>query len=113
MMLLQIYFEIAPEGAAAFQAMYENQYAPALQKQAGYQRSRLLRLFPPQVATEIEAAPTEFTFQMELEFDSEENRRRWVASPEHSVLWPLAAGMARSVAWRGYDRVATDEKSAR
>lgn len=109
MMLLQIYFEVAPEQADAFREMYVKQYAPALQKQQGYQRSRLLRLFPAQVAAEIEAAPTEFTYQMELEFDTEENRRRWVASPEHGVLWPLAAGMARTVAWRGYDVAAADE----
>ncbi len=109
MILLQIYFDIAAEQADAFQEMYVNQYAPALQHQQGYQRSRLLRLFPADVAAEIEAAPTEFIYQMELEFDSEENRRRWVSSPEHSVLWPLASGMARTVAWRGYDVAAADE----
>lgn len=108
MIVLQIYFEIAPEQAAAFQAMYGDRYVPALQKQQGYQSSRLLRLFPAQVAAEIEASPTEFTHQMELAFDTEENRRRWAASAEHSVVWPLAAGMARSVAWRGYDVVAGD-----
>ena len=111
MILLQIYFDIAPAEADAFQEMYVTQYAPALQKQQGYQRSRLLRLFPAQVAAEIEAAPTEFTYQMELEFDTEENRRRWVNSPEHGVLWPLASGMARTVAWRGYDVTATDERA--
>ncbi|MEZ4864432.1 MAG: hypothetical protein R3C14_24170 [Caldilineaceae bacterium] len=108
MILLQIYFELAPEQEKAFQAMYATQYAPALQQQQGYQSSRLLRLFPAQVATEIEAAPTEFNYQMELIFDTEENRRRWVASAEHSVLWPLASGMARTVAWRGYDIIGAD-----
>ena len=110
MILLQIYFELAPEQAEAFQAMYRNQYAPALQQQQGYLSSRLLHLFPADVAAEIEASPTPFTYQMELVFDSEANRRRWVASAEHSVLWPLAAGMAKSVAWRGYDVVAGDAK---
>ncbi|MEZ4619187.1 MAG: DUF4286 family protein [Caldilineaceae bacterium] len=109
MILLQIYFDVAPEQANTFETMYVTQYAPALRKQPGYQRSRLLRLFPEKVAAEIEAAPTEFTYQMELEFDSEENRRRWVASPEHSLLWPLASGMARAVAWRGYDVTSADE----
>lgn len=108
MIVLQIYFDIAPAQAAAFQEMYVNQYVPALQKQQGYHGSRLLRLFPPPVAAEIEASPTEFTYQMELVFDTEENRRRWAASAEHSVVWPLAAGMARTVAWRGYDVVSSD-----
>jgi hypothetical protein len=108
MILLQIYFEIAPEQADSFQAMYANQYAPALRKQQGYLSSRLLRLFPANVAAEIEADPTPFTYQMELLFDSETNRRRWAASAEHSVVWPVAAGMAKSVAWRGYDVAASD-----
>lgn len=111
MMVLQIYFAIAPEQETAFQDLYATQYVPALQKQQGYKASRLLRLFPPQVAAEIEARPTEFTHQMELVFDSEENRRRWVASAEHSVVWPLAAGLARTVAWRGYDVVGDDAAS--
>jgi hypothetical protein len=108
MILLQIYFEIAPEHEVSFQSLYVNQYAPALRKQQGYLSSRLLRLFPASVAAEIQASPTPFTYQMELLFDSEANRRRWAASAEHSVVWPLAAGMARSVEWRGYDVVASD-----
>lgn len=108
MIVLQIYFDISPAQADAFQAMYTSQYVPALQQQQGYQHSRLLRLFPPQISAEIEASPTEFNYQMELVFDTEENRRRWAASAEHSVVWPLAVGMARTVAWRGYDIVAED-----
>lgn len=110
MIVLQIYFDIALEQAAAFQEMYVTRYVPALQRQQGYQGSRLLRLFPPQVTAEIEASPTEFTYQMELVFDTEENRRRWAASAEHSVVWPLAAGMARTVTWRGYDIVGSDPR---
>ncbi|HMN29391.1 MAG TPA: hypothetical protein PKE45_14675 [Caldilineaceae bacterium] len=110
MIVLQIYFELAPDQAEAFQAMYRTQYAPALQKQQGYLSSRLLQLFPAQVAAEIEADPTPFTYQMELVFDNEANRRRWAASAEHSVVWPLASAMARSVAWRGYDVVGSDAK---
>ena len=111
MIVLQIYFEIPPEQADAFREMYVNRYAPALQKQPWYQGSRLLRLFPAQVAAEIEASQTEFTYQMELVFDTEENRRRWAASEEHGVVWPLASGMARTVAWWGYDVAANDVAS--
>jgi antibiotic biosynthesis monooxygenase (ABM) superfamily enzyme len=108
MMLLQIYFNVLPENAGAFERMYREAYAPALRKQRGYVSSRLLRLFAPQIAAEIEAAPAEFNYQMELAFDTEENRRRWAASEEHGVVWPRAAGMAQAVAWRGYDVVGSD-----
>jgi antibiotic biosynthesis monooxygenase (ABM) superfamily enzyme len=108
MILLQIHFDVAEDRAAAFERMYRDIYIPALRKQTGYVRSSLLRLFPLQAAREIEAAPTEYNYQMELVFDTEENRRHWAASPEHQVAWPLASGMARQVAWRGYDWAAAD-----
>ncbi|MBI3961044.1 MAG: hypothetical protein HY328_19705 [Chloroflexi bacterium] len=105
MILLQIYFVIADEQAASFEAMFVDAYVPALEKQPGYAGATLLRLFPPAVAQEIGAAETPFNYQMELRFDTEANRRLWAASAEHSVVWPQAQGMASQVAWRGYDVV--------
>ena len=64
--------------------------------------------FPQRVAREIEAAETEFNYQMELVFDTENNRRKWVDSKEHAKAWPLASGMAEQFAWRGYDVVGSD-----
>ena len=108
-MLLQIYFRVAKERAKGFERMYSESYVPALRKQQGYLRSSLLRLFPQGVAREIEAAPTEYNYQMELVFDTDENRRKWVASREHAQAWPLASGMAEKFAWRGFDVVGNDE----
>lgn len=111
MILLQIYFDVPSEKERDFESMYAEAYVPALRKQKGYLGSKLLRLFPPDVVKEIEAAPTEFNYQMELMFDTEENRRLWVASEEHSLVWPLAAGMTQNVAWRGFDIVGSDAAS--
>ena len=108
-MLLQIYFQVAEENGGAFEKMYEEVYVPAMRKQTGYLGSNLLRLFPPAVHTEIEAQDTEFTYQMELIFDTEENRRAWVASDEHQVAWPSAQELCESVAWRGYDIAGSDK----
>ena len=107
-MLLQIYFEVSPESAGGFERMYAEAYVPALKKQQGYLGSKLLRLFPPDLAREIEAAETDFNYQMELVFDTEENRRRWVASKEHAAVWTQAEQMAEDVAWRGYDVAGED-----
>jgi len=103
MILLQIYFEIPKERSASFEEMYENVYVPALRKQQGYLGSKLLRIFPPAASEAIEASPTEFNYQMELIFDTEANRMKWVASSEHVEAWAKAEAMAKSVAWRGYD----------
>ena len=110
-MLLEIYFKVSKKRAADFEKMYAQSYVPALREQQGYLRSKLLRVFPEKAAREIEAAPTEFNYQMELVFDTEENRRKWVASKEHQTAWPLASGMAQKFAWRGYDVVGRDQKT--
>ena len=107
-MLLQIYFKVAEDKGADFEAMYRDAYVPAMQKQVGYQGSRLLRLFPLEICEEIEAAPTDYNYQMNLVFDTEENRIKWAASDEHQEVWPLARSMVEQVAWRGYDVAGED-----
>lgn len=105
MVQLQIHFQVSLEKAKDFEAMYRDVYVPALDKQRGYIRSNLLHLFPKETAAEIEAEPTDFNYQMELVFDTEENRRKWVDSPEHQQAWPVAEALVRKAAWRGYDVV--------
>jgi antibiotic biosynthesis monooxygenase (ABM) superfamily enzyme len=107
-MLLQIYFAVEADKSAAFEQMYRDAYVPAMQKQAGYEGSRLLRLFPPHLVEEIQAEETPFNYQMELIFDTEENRRKWAASDDHQEVWPRAQELASRVAWRGYDVAGED-----
>ena len=107
-MVLQIYFEVEESKSTNFEMMYAESYVPAMKKQVGYQGSRLLKLFPPEVCKEIQSEETAYNYQMELVFDTEENRRKWAASEEHQEVWPLAQGMTKSVAWRGYDVVGFD-----
>ena len=107
-MLLQIYFHVNKANGKAFEEMFEKVYMPAMQVQEGYLGSRLLRLFPPDMASEIQARPTGFNYQMNLIFDTEENRRKWAASNEHQVAFPMAQELAEEVAWRGYDIAGED-----
>ena len=107
-MLLQIYFRVSEENGQAFEDMFRDVYVPAMQVQEGYIGSRLLRLFPPEIHQEINARDTEFNYQMNLVFDTEENRRKWAASEEHSVAFPKAQSLAEDVAWRAYDVAGED-----
>lgn len=109
MIQLQIYFKVAESRTSELENVYTGVYIPALRKQQGYLGSRLLRLFPPAAAAAIGASPTEFNYQMELEFDTEENRMKWVASPEHVEAWPMAEAVCEAAAWRGYDVAGKDE----
>ncbi len=107
-MLLQIYFKVSEENGQAFEDMFMDVYVPAMQVQEGYLGSRLLRLFPDEIHKEINARETEFNYQMNLVFDTEENRRKWAASDEHQVAFPKAKELAEDVQWRGYDVAGED-----
>lgn len=109
MIKLQMFFKVSSEKNEAFEQMYKDNYVPALRKQEGYVGSMLLRLFPQEVAKEISAAATDYNYQMELIFDTEAQRRKWVDSPEHKIAWPIASSIANSYEWRGYDVVSSDQ----
>lgn len=107
-MALQMDFVVDRENAAAFEKMYYSIYVPAMVVQEGYLSSKLLRLFPNDLAQEIQAEPTTFNYQIQISFDTEENRRKWVASDQHQIAWPAASGLAKEFKWRGYDVMGDD-----
>ena len=77
---LQMDFIVPKENAEAFEKMYYSIYVPAMTVQQGYLSSKLLRLFPEDIAKRIQAEPTTYNYQIQISFDTEENRRKWVAS---------------------------------
>ena len=107
---LQMDFVVPKENAEAFEKMYHSIYVPAMTVQAGYVGSKLLRLFPEDVAKTIQAEPTTYNYQIQISFDTEENRRKWVASPQHQIAWPAASGLAKEFKWRGYDVMGDDDQ---
>jgi heme-degrading monooxygenase HmoA len=109
-MVLQMDFVVTKENADAFEKMYHSVYVPAMTVQKGYLGSKLLRLFPENLAKEIKAEPTTYNYQIQISFDTEENRRKWVASKQHEVAWPSAAGLVKEFKWRGYDVMGDDQQ---
>ncbi len=108
--VLQMDFVVAKENAEAFEKMYHSIYVPAMTVQAGYVGSKLLRLFPEDVAKAIEAERTTYNYSIQISFDTEENRRKWVASPQHQIAWPAASSLAKEFKWRGYDVMGDDDQ---
>lgn len=103
-MALQMDFVVEKANAAAFEKMYTDIYVPAMLVQQGYLSSKLLRIYPEDVEKKIEGEPTTYNYQLQISFDTEANRMKWVASPEHvKKAWPAASGLAKSYKWRGYD----------
>ncbi|MHA4842896.1 cupin domain-containing protein [Flavitalea antarctica] len=109
-MALQMDFVVPKENAAAFEKMYYSVYVPAMTVQQGYLGSKLLRLFSEELAKTIQAESTTYNYQIQISFDTEENRRKWVASEQHKIAWPAASGLAKEFKWRGYDVMGDDDQ---
>lgn len=109
-MILQMDFIVSKENSEAFEKMYHSIYVPAMLVQDGYLGSKLLRLYPENIAKEIQAEPTTYNYQIQINFDTEANRRKWVASPQHQIAWPAATSLAREFKWRGYDVKGDDDQ---
>jgi mannose-6-phosphate isomerase-like protein (cupin superfamily) len=107
---LQMDFIVPKENAVAFEKMYYSVYVPAMTVQQGYLSSKLLRLFSDDVAKTIQAESTTYNYQIQISFDTEENRRKWVASEQHKIAWPAASGLAKEFKWRGYDVMGDDDQ---
>ncbi|MEO6730249.1 MAG: cupin domain-containing protein [Ferruginibacter sp.] len=107
---LQMDFIVPKENAAAFEKIYYSIYVPAMTVQQGYLSSKLLRLFSDDLAKTIQAEPTTYNYQIQISFDTEENRRKWVASEQHKIAWPAASGLAKEFKWRGYDVMGDDDQ---
>jgi hypothetical protein len=105
MILFQLLFEVSDAKRAEFEEAYATVFLPALSRQQGFQNARFMRLYPPAVVAEIAASPTEYQYQINFVFDSEQSRRKWAASADHDVAWPRISGIATKAVWRGYDLI--------
>jgi len=109
-MALQMDFIVPKENAEAFEKIYTSVYVPAMTVQQGYLGSKLLRIFPDNMEKEIQGDTTAYNYQIQISFDTEESRRKWVASEQHKIAWPAASGLAKEFKWRGYDVMGDDNR---
>jgi mannose-6-phosphate isomerase-like protein (cupin superfamily) len=109
-MVLQMDFVVTKDNSEAFEKIYHSIYVPAMTVQKGYLESKLLRFYPENVAKEIQAEPTTYNYQVQISFDTEENRRKWVGSEQHKIAWPAATALSKEYKWRGYDVMGDDDQ---
>ena len=107
MILFELHFQVDPQKSEEFEQVYARVFAPAISKQKGFESLRLLRLYSPSIVAEIEAAPTEYDYQINFTFESEAARRAWAASADHEEAWPQLSGLATKFFWRGFDLLAS------
>ena len=64
--------------------LFHNQFVPEAVKHEGYIRVKMLK----RRAILLGTAPASHNYRFELEFENEELRQRWIASPGHQRVWP-------------------------
>ncbi len=106
---LQMFFEVEPDKAKAFEKNYTDVYVPALRQQVGYLGSSLMRRYSDDVSKKIGSPVTKFNYEMELIFDTEEHRMMWVKTDVHVAAWAKTATLAKSYQWFGYDVTGMDQ----
>ena len=81
---LYVEMDVDPADEAQMLDLFHNQFVPEAVKHEGYIRVKLLKRRSVLQGT----APDTTNYRFELEFETEELRQRWIASPAHQRVWP-------------------------
>ncbi len=92
MITLHITLQAKPGQAAEVLRVFTEAYVPAIRRQRGFRRALLLR--------EHERSDR---FGIDIYFETEADRLRWVASADHGAAWPRVEAAAQQISWSGYD----------
>jgi heme-degrading monooxygenase HmoA len=94
MIELHIYLEPHDGKESDLESLYWSGYVPGIKIQEGFQRSTLLKKRDALRA-----------YQINITFDSEALRLKWVDSQEHQEVWPKVAALCGQITWTGFDTV--------
>lgn len=84
---VRVYVEmdIDPADEAEMLNLFHNEFVPEAVKHEGYIRVKLLKRRTVLQGT----APETVNYRFELEYENEDLRLQWAASPGHQRVWPL------------------------
>jgi heme-degrading monooxygenase HmoA len=94
MIELHIFLEPLNGKENELESLYGKEYVPGIIIQEGFQRTTLLK--------KRDALQE---YQINITFDSEQLRLKWVDSKEHTEVWPKMAALCQRVSWIGFDAV--------
>jgi hypothetical protein len=81
---LYVEMDVAPGREREMLDLFHNQFVPEAVKHEGYIRVKMLK----RRAVIQGSVPPAHNYRFELEFESEELRQQWIASPGHARVWP-------------------------
>jgi len=99
MIELYIYLEPFAGKEAELESTFDKVFVPAISVQDGFRRVSLLK-----------HRNSLRRYQIDLSFDTEDLRLKWVASKDHQEAFPQIAGLCQRVSWAGFDTVSQKEK---
>jgi heme-degrading monooxygenase HmoA len=82
---LYVEMDVPPGREREMLQVFHETFVPEAGKHQGYIRVKMLKRRSILQGT----APAAHNYRFELEFESEELRQKWIASPEHQRVWPL------------------------
>ena len=82
---LYVEMDVAPEHEKEMLDQFHNHFVPEAVKHEGYIRVKMLK----RRSVVMGSVPPQHNYRFELEFENEELRQKWIASPEHARVWPL------------------------
>src|SRR5260370_20516944 len=81
---LHVDLDVDPGRVAEMLNNYRTKFLPAITKQPGFHQVKLLKLN----AAMQGPAPANTSYRLVICFDTEEQRKAWVATPVHQKVWP-------------------------
>ena len=100
---LYVEMDVAPAREREMLDTFHNTFMPEAVKHEGYIRVMMLKRRTIVQGT----APPSHNYRFELEFESEELRRKWIASAAHQRVWPPVERTMTTL--QGYPVVLYDE----
>src|SRR5215471_4857754 len=82
---LHVDLDVDPAKEKDLLATYRGHFRPAISKQPGFVDVKLLKL----VSTLAGNAPANTSYRLLLSFQTEDQRKAWVATPTHQKVWPM------------------------
>lgn len=91
MITLHISLTVQADQGPALEALYRDEYVPAITKQDGYRSTTLLR-----------SAEDPHRYEIDIAFDTEAQRVAWADGSDHEATWPRVVALCADFSAHGF-----------
>lgn len=95
MIELHVYCDVLEGKEEELEKVFNDVFSSAMAKQPGFVRVNLLKM-----------RENKRKYEIDIVFETEEQRLAWVATPEHAEAWPKVEACFSNFSYKGFDVVA-------